>query len=393
MARSQSEAKSGFYPIPEKVVPLILSHLRLPPTGGRFDILDPCAGEGFALAGLADGLGIPHEQCWAIELNPRRAERIAKSYPKVNLLGPCAFEHAALSFHSVSTIYLNPPYSDEYGGGGREEVSFLWRAVDLLAEKGVLVLVCPANQVFSRSRMCELLDQWFEHIEVYLLPDAHRKFGECVVFGTRRKERLDPEVIYREGVLHSRGIHSRWGIPEDQLARLGEHQFATWDYGQPNILSVRTELDVWTIPPSKGPRFFRKEKMTKEELEAALSGSPLYGLLEAHEEARFPRPPLALGVGHTSMVLLSGLLDGYVDSDPPHVVRGHCPKQKTIQRDETYDTPAGAHVHKKVWAEVPDPKVRAVWPDGVIRTFTSLASTSTDEIVVEDVETFEEEEV
>ncbi len=54
------------------------------------------------------------------------------AYPDVRLLGPCSFEGTRITRHSFSLTYLNPPFDDQFGAGGREEVAFLRHAVDLL---------------------------------------------------------------------------------------------------------------------------------------------------------------------------------------------------------------------------------------------------------------------
>jgi hypothetical protein len=93
-------------------------------------------------------------------------------------------------------VYLNPPFDDEVGGGGREEVKCLWQAIDLLVPSGILVLVCPLNQVYGTYEMCELLDTWFDRVDLHQFPDNCRSFKECVVFGRRRKTAL-PETHIR----------------------------------------------------------------------------------------------------------------------------------------------------------------------------------------------------
>jgi hypothetical protein len=55
-------------------------------------------------------------------------------------------------------VSLNPPFDDEFGGGGREEVKFVRQAMDLLVPAGILVLVCPVNQVYGSYEMCSPLD-------------------------------------------------------------------------------------------------------------------------------------------------------------------------------------------------------------------------------------------
>ena len=84
---------------------------------------------------------------------PLGQPRIAEAYPDLRLLGPCSFEATRITRHSFSLVYLNPTFDDEFGGGGREETSFLRQAVDLLVPGGILVLVCAwVNQVLSAER-------------------------------------------------------------------------------------------------------------------------------------------------------------------------------------------------------------------------------------------------
>jgi 16S rRNA C967 or C1407 C5-methylase (RsmB/RsmF family) len=73
--RLAAQVRGGFYPAHEKAVALAASFLR-PPVGERFAILDPCAGQGAAIRQLAELLGCPAAQTYAIELGvtgiPRR---------------------------------------------------------------------------------------------------------------------------------------------------------------------------------------------------------------------------------------------------------------------------------------------------------------------------------
>jgi hypothetical protein len=377
MARLASVVKQGFFPAPSAAIAGILKPLKMPdpPPDPRFkiedvNILDPCAGEAKALVQLAEGLGVAMGHIFAVELNVRRAAIIAETYPEVRLLGPCSFEATRITRHSFSMIYLNPPFDDEFGGGGREEVTFLRQAVDLLVPGGILVLVCPVNQVYGRWEMCELIDTWFEGVELYLFPDDFRRFNECVIFGRRRKTALPDAQIRTQGVLTVRDIRYCSAVPTAQLARLGETQFLRWHHGWPDAGSRKSDLALWELPFSAGPRRFQKTALTGEELERELARSPLYETLRQRVLSPIKRPPLSLNKGHTSLLLLTGMLDGYVPSDPPHVVRGYTGKAEKLHRSECYETPSGDTVHKQVFSESPMPIVRAVWPDGSIRTFS-----------------------
>jgi Uncharacterised methyltransferase family (DUF6094) len=377
MARLASVVKQGYFPAPPEAVAGILRHLKIPdpppgsqPRTGDLHILDPCAGEAKALVQIAEGLGVSKGHAFAVELNVRRAAVIAESHPEVRLLGPCSFEATRISRQSLSMVFLNPPFDDEFGGGGREEVTFLRRSVDLLVPGGILVLVCPVGQVYGRWEMCELIDTWFEDVELYLFPDDFRRFNECVVFGRRRKAGLPEAQVRTQGVLTVRDIRYCSAAPIDRLARLGEPQFHRWDGGWPDAGSRKADLEVWELPFSPGPKRFEKTALTEEELEFELAHSPLYDSLRRRTLSPLKRPPLSLNKGHTSLLLLTGMLDGYVPSDPPHVVRGYTGKAEKLHRTERYETPSGDTVHKQVFSESPMPIVRAVWPDGTIRTFS-----------------------
>ena len=127
------QVKQGYFAAPLAAIVGILRHLRIPdpPPDSRsaaegVNILDPCAGDGKALVRLPEGLGVSHDHAFAIELNASRAARVAESFSDMRLLGPCSFEATRITRHSFSMIYLNPPFDDEFGGGGREEVKFLF---------------------------------------------------------------------------------------------------------------------------------------------------------------------------------------------------------------------------------------------------------------------------
>ena len=103
------------------------------------------------------------------------------------------------------------------------------------------------------------------------------------------------------------------------------------------------------------PKRFQKTALTEEELERELARSPLYDALRQRTLSPLKRPPLSLNKGHTSLLLMTGMLDGYVPSSPPHVVRGLTSKVEKLHRTECYETPSGDAVTKQVFSESPDP--------------------------------------
>ena len=154
MARIASVLKQGFYPAPPEAIAGVLRHLKIPDPppdpklkSGEINLLDPRAGEAKALVQLAEGLGVSKDHVFAIELNASPAARIAEAYPDVRLLVPCSFEATRITRHSFSMIYLNGPFEDEFGGGGREGVKFIRQAVDLLVPSR------PASRLRQRRRI------------------------------------------------------------------------------------------------------------------------------------------------------------------------------------------------------------------------------------------------
>ena len=380
--------KTGYSPLPPEVTHLILKHIRrpsgLPPPGQAVHVLDPCAGEGVALAQIAQHLTLPPasagaadaglaSKAYAIELNAARAGQISGSHSEIKLLGPCGFATSTISAGSFGMVYMYPPMEDEYGGG-MEELSFLRRAIPLLVPGGVLCLVCQSTWAWGNRLVGEVLDSWFDRLEIYLVPREHRRRGEVVVLARKREAQLDDDRQRNiRGTLSSRGIRYTYTDDRaacDNLPVLGQPAYEKWLTARSDKASVRAGLDVWDVPWSRGPGKFVKSGFTDIELLEALAKSPLYdSMLSVKMEPELKRPPMSLNEGHTSLLLLSGLLDGYVPSSPPHVVRGHLTKVEVLREVKQRQTASGVWVEKRTYTESPVPLCRAVWQDGVIHTF------------------------
>ncbi len=66
-------ARNGYYPTDETTLERVLQALEPAPTG-TMRILDPCAGEGVALAEAAHSLGRERVEAFAVEYDRERAE-------------------------------------------------------------------------------------------------------------------------------------------------------------------------------------------------------------------------------------------------------------------------------------------------------------------------------
>src|SRR5947209_1181544 len=120
MSRLQNQIKLGYFPTPQSLIASIATQLSAPVAAWR--ALDPCAGEGIALAMLAERLG---GETFGFELDTQRAGEATTRLDHV-LAG--SYEDMRLPHlpGAVSLLYLNPPYAaDTDEAGKRLELTFL----------------------------------------------------------------------------------------------------------------------------------------------------------------------------------------------------------------------------------------------------------------------------
>src|SRR4030095_9248274 len=97
--------KCGFYPLPLAEAEAIRNCLEFPLAG--VSALDPCIGEGAALARIAADA----KACrYGIELDAYRAEQARRLADSV-IQGSCFDVHCSVDL--LSLLYLNPPYHFE----------------------------------------------------------------------------------------------------------------------------------------------------------------------------------------------------------------------------------------------------------------------------------------
>jgi predicted RNA methylase len=385
--RLAGQAKLGFYPIPTEVMALIAKHLK--PSSkfpDRVHLLDPCCGKGAAVKQLSEALGVAEDHVYAVELDAERCEAARVLMPKANVQGPAGYLGVACTANSFGLAYLNPPFDDEIGGGQREEEAFVKQAALQVSPDGVLCLVMPWRQLKGKYGLIAAIDSNFDRIRIYRFPDEHRKFDEIVLFGVKRKAKLDHDSMDKFGCLRARfRLDDYHDAPQDTaFPVIGE----VWDspfhyeidqsrsWGRRTLVrdAAETEIGVYELPWTHAPKRFVKWKMTEEELDEALRTSPLNRILKSTEEAPIDRPPLPPGKGHVSQLLASGMLDGVVaDEHGLHVVRGTATKAKYLNAElsSVTENEKGDVTYKEVWSERIDLVVRCVDQNGKIWTFTS----------------------
>jgi hypothetical protein len=329
-----SQIKGGYYAAAPEAVAAVMERLR-PPERGECFILDPCAGEGRALVQLAQGLqAVPY----GIELSEDRAALVRESLPEGQSLAPADFLRTAISYHSFSLAFVNPPYDYATGEQGRVESQFIERAAHLLVDGGVLALVCPED-IANSYATAEFFEEQFERVSAMPFPEEVRKYGETVILGCKRRK--PAQVGY------------------------GRHD---WDW-----LDKRKEANfIYRLPAGQRPRLFRKSEPTDTELARLVAQSPLRFHIErpADKASHRPRPPMSPGIGHRAMLLASGHIDGLIcpADEPPHVIRGTAAKDEYVASSNTSADDNGNVTTRTVISERPRLVIRVLDAAGNILT-------------------------
>jgi hypothetical protein len=357
--RLAGKVKLGYYPIPPEALALMVDRLDVGDSADRVTVLDPCCGAGAALKQIADSLRLKPSNVYGIELEDGRAAEASAAIPGANILGPCSYLSTLVRpGRSLSLVYLNPPFDDEIGGGGREEMSFLWRASSHLATGGILAMVTPYPS-FAHGKagdaLREHLDCYYTDVEVFEFPSQLRKFQELFVFGVRRDWAINPK---------DKGFVRRWMDWRPYTFSMQPPYGSTAN----TLPTIGATDHRWTVPPGEPPREVVKRDYTDAELVRLVNDSPLNRHLDPPSPPPKKVPPLALGHGHRCLLLAAGELNGLLcpEGEQPHVVRGTCRKDRILKsRSESED---GKEV-REVWSQRIVLTLRAVGADGVIKTF------------------------
>jgi hypothetical protein len=330
-----SQVKGGYYAAAPEAVAAVLDRPR-PPDEGECLILNPCAGEAKALLQLAQGLdAVPY----GIELSEDRAAVVRESLPEGQALAPADFFRCAISHRSFSMVFCNPPYDYATGEEGRVESQFLERAFHLLADNGVLALVCPED-VASSYQTVAFFQERFGDVSAMPFPEKVRKYSETIVLGRKLKV---SDTVDCSG-------HYRWDWLE------------TW-------MERRT---VYTLPAGQRPRQFRKVEPTDAELSRLVAQSPLrFRIQPPTDKLSYRlRPPMSPGIGHRAMLLASGHIDGLIcpPDERPHVIRGTATKDKYVASCDESEDADGNVTTRTVVSERPKLVIRVLDSLGNITT-------------------------
>lgn len=297
--------KNGYYPTDSDTTARILNAIQ-PCKGGTLRILDPCAGEGVALAECQHHLSEERTQAFAVEYDQERA------WHAKGLLDRCIHgdvQDCNLGLRQYGLLWLNPPYGDlvsDKGGTGdklagkgskRLEKLFYNLATPALQFEGVLVFIIP-RYVFDRE-LATWITQHFRNVSIFKAPE--QRFKQLILLGVRRRTKaLHPTAATERahllsivaGEIEPETIPEQWQAPPYVIpaAPPGEAKFHYIKMDTHQLVDeIKHHGGLWD---QFGLRFGQRSidhhrrplrKMTDWHLAQALVAGQVSGLVESND--------------------------------------------------------------------------------------------------------------
>lgn len=321
-------ARNGYYPTDEATLERALKALSPHPTG-KMRILDPCAGEGVALAEAAHVLGRDRVEALGVEYDNERAAHARTLLDRV-LQGDLM--DTMISRQSFGLLWLNPPYGDlvadhsgatQYQGTGRRRLEklFYQRSLPLLQYGGTLVFIVP-HYVLD-SELCGWLCNHFTALRIYAA--AVPTFKQVVIFGIRIRRQ---DLAKPQDVAQTRELLRAIGAG----TQMAEVLPADWPWDRYAVLPANSELE----------HFYR---ITLEPEQFSTEIHRLKGLwpeftLHFGQNGAQPRAPVKqLSRWHLALALAAGAITGVVTSRSGQVLalKGDTYKDKVGKTEFTED--------------------------------------------------------
>ncbi|MEB1609012.1 DUF6094 domain-containing protein [Xanthomonas campestris pv. campestris] len=310
-------AKNGYYPTDEATLERALSALA--PSDGSMCIIDPCAGEGVAIAEAAHVLGHGRTTSYAVEYDQERANH---AHPLVDHCLHGDVMDTVIARQSFGLLWLNPPYGDlardangniGYEGKGRARLEklFYQRTLQFLQYDGILIFMVPSYVL--DPELVGWLTRHFADLSIYRAVDT--QFKQVVVFGRRVRQR---ELVGDD----TKDIRGR-------LLQIGQ--------GELDLDEIPAQ---WTLPPyvvpvttSEPEHFYRLSMEPKQFAEEVSRLQGLWPAFETHlgaAQQSMRAPVRALSHWHLALALAAGAISGVVQSKNGRVlaVKGDTYKQK-----------------------------------------------------------------
>lgn len=320
IGRLMNNVKMGYYPTDLAHVKMMKNALKFPEN--KVNIFDPCCGCGLALEALALGTD---SVTYGTEIDEARGK---EAETRLDRVGFGSFFHSRISSEAFHVLFLNPPYLNVIGEGGvkaRSEKRFLVESIHHLMPGGVIMYIVPYYRL--TYDICRVLCDNFGDISVYRFLDSEfSKFKQIVVFGIKKKK--------EDG--------------SDEAEKLS--QFAMLPERISMIDTLGTE--IYSVPEvEKNVEVFKGANFNLGELQRQLAKSKSINMFfeKSKIDAIEKRPLLPLNIGQVGLIGGSGLINGYVDCDTPHVIKGRVIKEVKRRENEEEGTLTETRVNRMLF--------------------------------------------
>jgi hypothetical protein len=258
-----------------------------------------------------------------VELDEHRA---GEAMTRLHRVGVGSFFHSRISNEAFHAMLLNPPYlsvMNETGGKTRHEKRFLADSIGHLMPGGLLIYIIPYYRL--TADVCRILCDNFTDISVWKFTDKEfKRFKQIAVMGLRKKRQDDKEgaAALEKSALNPAEIPC--------ITQLEEKRYAL-----PQV-SLSVSL-------------FKGAKFNEKELERQLKNSDSFKKLLSKSELdnAEKRPLLPLSIGQVGLIGGSGMINGLIECESPHIIKGRVIKVKRTETEEKYSS-RGEHMSTEI---------------------------------------------
>jgi|SaaInlV_110m_DNA_1040235.scaffolds.fasta_scaffold05142_2 hypothetical protein len=333
--------KNGYFPTDSETMSRVIQALHF--SGRQCRILDPCCGEGTALAEVKHHLNGANTPDWnvksrvtayGVEYHEERA------WHSKQILDHCIhgdLRDCMIGARQFGLLFLNPPYgdavsdkaqlSDPKAGKLRLEKEFYRRTNGLLQFGGVMVLIIPYYTL--DKEFSTWISRHYHDVKVFMAPE--QQFKQCVIFGVRHK------------------VSDQWSVTDEyQKTRLRLISVGAGDIQAeelPEIWNERTFSGdgdgIYHIPNADALGKFELVSLDGKQLSATLGSHAglwkQYGqMFGKNRTMEHKRPLCDVSNWHLALMLAAGQVSGVVNSRDGRtfVVRGDTYKDKQVSTTE-----------------------------------------------------------
>ena len=298
LAHLMNRARMGYFPTDLSHVKMLKNAIVFP--GEPVNLIDPCCGEGIALQAFSKGI---QARTYGIEIDEVRGEEAGRRLQRV---GFGSFFHSRISHNAFQGLWLNPPYLSvpSENGTRRLEKSFLADSMRLLQVGGIMIYIIPYYR--ATPDVCRVLCENFTDLRVHkFIGKEFERFKQVAIIG-RRIERREAEKMAKK--------LSEYMLDADKI---------------PPITDL--PKDCYEMPAAtKKVELFKGAVFNVSELAEQLKKSPSTQRLfeDRTLDNRKLSPLLPLNLSQVGLVGASGMMNGLVECDTPHIIKGRIVKEK-----------------------------------------------------------------